>query len=118
MNAELPARVAIFRVESNCPAVDKPATLYEDTWTGHIMVRHPEVAPHLNDIEITVVNPDYAAQSLPGPSGKHDGNIVLINSHSTIATSYLHVFLSEAKSEWRVTSAIFSKNYHSDKIWD
>jgi len=118
MSDEAFDRVSMFSVESSCPTVDKPATLYEDTWNSHIKVRHPEVSPYLADIQLTVTSPDYAAKSLDGPEGKNSGNLVLVNNRSAIQTSVLHVFLAETISEWRVTSAMFSKSYHSEKVWD
>jgi len=118
MTGAAPDRATLFSVESNCPVVDKPAILYQDTWEGHIRVRHPEVSSRLGDIKITVTAPSYAANSLPGPGGRNNNNLVLVNNSSTLETSYLHVFLTQTASEWRVTSAIFSNNYHSDKVWD
>jgi hypothetical protein len=118
MKYENSDRVRLFIVESNCPIVNKPAALYQDTWDNHISRRHPEVNSRLMEIESTVTAPSYAANSLPGPGGRNNGNLVLVNDKIILGASYLHVFLTDSTSEWRVTSAIFSKNYHSDKVWE
>jgi len=64
----------IFIVSSPVPGIAKNIVLYEDTWSDHIITKHPEMEPHLESVRQTVQDPSVVQESHTEP-----GNFLFVN---------------------------------------
>jgi uncharacterized protein YuzE len=108
----------VFSQVSMCPLINGAVDLKTNTWELHIKARHPEMANSLQNIQNTVLQPDYVAKSRPGPDEKHAENIVLVNTNVRIRASSLHVFVESPRTKPTISTAMYLKSRHAEIIWE
>ena len=117
MTSQLANNLELFSQETEFPGVTEAVTLKSNTWNLHIKKEHPEVKDSLELVQSTIANPTYVAASRPGPNQVHSDNLVFVGDLEQHRKSRLHVFVQSPKSRPTISTALFSKNYHSDILW-
>jgi len=88
----------------------RAVTLYEDTWLTHILVRHPEVANRLADIEMIAAHPTSIYASTSGA-----GSLLFVKSGIVDQTGRsLRVAVKPAGS---ISTAYFSSAAGGSQVW-
>jgi hypothetical protein len=99
-------RPIIFTATTPIPNTVMEVTLHDDTWHGKIVPNHPEMAPHLDDVEKTIESPTSIFES-----GTTQGNFVFVNeSVRDMTNKPLRVAVKPIGKDGEVRSAYFSSN--------
>lgn len=115
---QLANNAAVFMQQTTYPRVSEDIGLMYNTWNLHIKKNHPEMSDSIDLIKRTVANPAYVAASRPGPHQTHSGNLVFVSSEEHHRNSRLHVFVQSPERNPVVSTAIYSKRYHAEVIWN